>query len=236
MTLDFKVVVPVALMSLVSLVLAFVPHHTSGNRQIVDSTFQQDSIDEAIEFEDDAVYFDQLAEEFISMLPSDKRIIAKLIDAQNHKVIYYETTENPSCYCYDLETQNTSVLFGSHASWYTGGETPTGSSAHSDYLESQGFYIDTKLLILGKITNCQRVGDKAVFIATNQAPQTGYENAVHTFELNLNDHSMRYIATGASAYFSNDTQLVVNHAQLLYRSLFTDEDVFTTAPTVYNLL
>lgn len=215
-------------MSIASLVLAFMSHSPRVKQQTVVAPIPQDSIDELVELEDDAVYYDQLAEEFVSMLPSDKRIIAKLIDAQNHKVIYYETTENPSCYSYDLETQNTSVIFGSDAGWYT-------DVTSADNYYPQGFYIDTKLLILGKITDCRRVGDRAVFIATNSAPEANYEKAVHTFELNLNDHSMRYIATGSSAYFAGDTQLVVSRAQLLYRSLFTGEDVYTTVPTVYDL-
>lgn len=213
MNLNFKVIVPVALMSIASVVLAFVPHHKKEHLQLAESSSLQDSIDEAIELEDDVVYFDQLAEEFISTLPSDKRIIAKLIDAQNHKVIYYETTECPSCYCYDLETQNTSVLFGSES----------------------GFYIGTKLLILGSITDCIRVGDWAAFIATNNAPEANYENAVHAFGVNLSDHSMKYISRGASAYFPNDTQLVVNRVTWHYRSLFTNEDYYGTESTTYEL-
>lgn len=215
-------------MSLISLVVAFVPNHKRNNQQLLADSSQLDSVCEIIELEDDVVYYDQVAEEFIAMMPSDKRIIAKLIDAQNHKVIYYETTENPSCYCYDLETQNTFVIFGSDAGWDAG-------ISSDGFFEPSGFYIDTKLLILGKIIDCRRVGDKAVFIATNKAPGVNYEKAVHTFELNLNDQSMRYIAFGASAYFNDNKQLVVNRAKLLYRSLFTNEDVYTTAPTVYEL-
>lgn len=213
MGLNFKVIIPVALMSIASVALAFVSGHERDSHQPVGSSFLQDSIDEAIELEDDMVYFDRLAEEFISMLPSDKRIIAKLIDAQNHKVIYYETTECPSCYCFDLETQNTSVLFGSET----------------------GFYIGTKLLILGTITDCIRVGDWAVFIATNNAPEAGYEDAVHTFGVNLTDHTMKYISKGAGAYFPNDSQLVVSSVTWHYNSLFTNEDYYGTETTTYDL-
>ena len=162
---------------------------------------------------DEMAYYEQMAEEFVSMLPGDKQVIVKLIDGTNHHILYYETTECPSCYCYDLETQNTSVLFGSE----------------------DGFYIDTKLLILGKIMDCIRVDDWAVFVATNTAPEAGFDNAVHTFGLNILDHSMVYISTGASAYFPNDTQLVVTRMTWHYRSLFTNEDYYGTEAITYDL-
>ena len=158
-------------------------------------------------------YYEELADEFETTLPTDKRVVARLIDSANHHIVYFETTTAPSCYCYDLETLTTSVLFG--------GE--------------MGFYIDTKLLILGNITSWMRVGEWVAFIATNRAPETAFPNAVHVFKLNLFDHSLEYIATGASSYFTGDSQVVVNKAKLLYRSLFTEEDVYTTAPVVIEL-
>lgn len=216
-----------ALMSLVSLILAFVsPHkHTAASQQYdvaaqggllpdgdgFGDGFQSPSSNSLLD--DDMAYYEQVADEFMAMLPDDKRVIARLIDSSKHKIVYYETTESPSCYCYDLETQNTSVLFGSEA----------------------GFYIDTKLLILDKITECKRVGDWAVFIATNRAPETTVDNAVHTFGLNLIDHSMSYITIAAEAYFPNDTQLKVTRITWHYRSLFTNEDHYGTESTIYDL-
>ena len=158
-------------------------------------------------------YYEELADEFETSLPTDKRVVARLIDSANHHIIYFETTTAPSCYCYDLETLTTSVLFG--------GE--------------MGFYIDTKLMILGNITSWMRVGDWVAFIATNRAPETSFPIAVHVFKLNLFDYSLKYIATGASAYFTDEGQVVVNKAKLLYRSLFTEEDVYTTAPMTFSL-
>ena len=196
-------------MSTVSLALAFVP--VRSNDKTVETIEDTTTVDSS--FLDDIAYYEQVAEEFMAMLPTDKKVIAKLVDSDNHHIIYYETTESPSCYCYDLETQNTSVLFGSE----------------------DGFHIGTKLMILGRIEDCRRVGERVVFIATNRAPEAGYADAVRVFELSLADHSLKYIATGADAYFASDTQLVVSQAKLLYRSLFTDEDVYTTAPTVYDL-
>lgn len=245
-------------MSFVSLILAFVSPH---NRRVESSNIagQEDSLmykdgegdsTQASSFDnpldDDIAYYEQVAEEFMALLPSDKRVIARLIDGSNHHIIYYETTDNPSCYCYDLETQNTSVLFSSDAGWYAASTPPKATLpakktspirtvSPAEIVDPHGFYIDTKLLIIGRITECKRVGEKAVFIATNREPEASYEKSVHVFEMNLYDQTMRYIAFGASAYFTSDTQLVVNRAKLLYRSLFTNEDVYTTAPTVYDL-
>lgn len=212
--LNLRIVIPVALMSIASVALSFVPLIKAERQTVLSAELQPSEIqtNNASGF-DEIAYYEQVAEEFMSMLPTDKRVIARLIDSVNHHIIYYETTESPSCYCYDLETQNTSVLFGSES----------------------GFYIDTKLLILDKIIDCRRVGDWAVFIATNRAPETTIDNAVHTFGLNLFDHSMRYIAVAAEAYFPNDTQLQVTRITWHYRSLFTNEDYYGTESTTYDL-
>ena len=161
----------------------------------------------------DIAYYTQQADEYIALLPADKRIVATLIDSVNHHLVYFETSSHPSCYCYDLESLTTQVLFG--------GEN--------------GFYCDTKLLIAGTIRSFRQSGDWVWFIADNRAPETDIPNAILVFALNLYTHQLHYFASGSDAAFNADGRLILQQATLLYHSLFTGENVYDFHNATYNL-
>lgn len=115
---------------------------------------------------DDMEYYNQTADWYLSILPEDKVVVARLIDSVNHYIIYFEKTEHPSCYCYDLESMTTSVIFG--------GES--------------GFYIGTKLLIIGRILDWIREGDMVTFVAENRAPESTFSESIVVFSLNIYTH------------------------------------------------
>lgn len=163
---NYKVIIPVVVMCTLSLAIFFVSHSDRRVEFVVANADVEDT-----DTYDETAYYIQQAEEFVTTLPSDKAVVASLVDKNNHHVIYYETTLHPSCYIYDLETMTTSVLFG--------GE--------------EGFYIGTKLLILGSIRECNRMGDYAIFVATNNAPEAVDAGELHVFMMNLRDHSLKYV-------------------------------------------
>ena len=158
-------------------------------------------------------YYNQQADEYLSLLPSDKRVIATLVDSLNHHIVYYETSQRPSCYSYDLESLTTEVLFGG----------------------ADGFYCDTKLLIIGTIHEWRQSGDWVWFIADNRAPEADVPNAIVVFALNLFTHQLHYFAHGSAAGFDTDGRLILQQATLLYHSLFTGENVYDYSNTLYDI-
>lgn len=202
--LNWPVVLTTALLSGVALLLFFASQRRMAAPPIVAAadTIAATDGDDYSELD----YYNQLADDYLAMLPADREVVARLIDDNNHYIYYYEHSSNPSCYCYDLETLTTSVLFG--------GE--------------EGFYCDTKLLIIGTIKEWRRCGDRLCFIAVNHAPEAGYADAVLVFALHIDTRRLDFIASAAGATFASDTQLTLQRARLLYVSLFTDEPVYTT--------
>lgn len=162
---------------------------------------------------DEIGYYEQEADEFIRMLPSDKRVLARMVDSVNHNIVYIESGSRPSCYSYDLESHATDVLFGG----------------------SDGFYIGTKLLMLGAVKDWRRVGDRVVFIAENNAPDVEYPSSYEVFSMDLYTHGMQVVDCCAGAYFSDSTHLTIITAHYLYRKLFTDEPVYTETSHVRAL-
>lgn len=205
---NWTVVGAVALLCAVSLTLFFVLHSRSDAARQEAQLRQQLEADAA---EDRAaataaeiLYYEQEADEYIASLPADKQLLARVVDSANHYIVYFERSEHPSCYLLDLESHTTSVLFG--------GEN--------------GFYCDTKLLIVGTIHDWMQVGDIVYFVADNRAPEASEHNAVVVFSLNLSSHALRYVDTGFEATFIQPDQLRIGHATLLYYSLFTGENVY----------
>lgn len=210
--INIPVVVTVALLSAAALTLFFLsrqrnmpaqPAPDSTLLQPVDTTPQTSELD----------YYGQLADEFLATMPQDKIILLTLIDSLNHHILYTETSNQPSCYLYDLESLTTSVLFG--------GEN--------------GFYADTKLIIPGAIQQWRVAQPWIIFIARNRAPETDYTNQTLVFSLNVESHQVQLIDTGAQASFSNDSTLTVTHATLLYHSIFSGDDVYDESTTTYRL-
>lgn len=211
--LNIPVVLAVTLLCALSLLLFFYSRQHTAHPVTIDSTLVRDSSQSASADEDELAYYTQQADEYIALLPADKRIVATLIDSVNHHLVYYEISSHPSCYCYDLESLTTQVLFG--------GEN--------------GFYCDTKLLIAGTIRSFRQSGDWVWFIADNRAPETDIPNAILVFALNLYTHQLHYFASGSDAAFDADGRLILQQATLLYHSLFTGENVYDFHNATYNL-
>ncbi len=158
-------------------------------------------------------YYNRIADEYLSTLPADKTVVARLVDDTNHRIYYIEKSNTPSCYVLDLDKQTTTVLFG--------GE--------------QGFYCGTKLLIIGTIRSWKRVGSIIYFVADNRAPETDYSTATVVFFANLHTHELQYLDKGADAYFPDDNHLVLNRAILLYPGIFSGENIYSKVPVTYEL-
>ena len=211
--INIPVVLAVTVLCALSLVFFFSARRHAGPVSEIDSTIVPDSSQAALAGDDEQAYYLQQADEYLALLPADKRIVATLIDSVNHHIVYFETSSHPSCYCYDLESLTTEVLFG--------GEN--------------GFYCDTKLLIAGTIRHFRQSGDWVWFIADNRAPEADIPNAVLVFALNLYTHQLHFFASGADAAFDADGHLILQQATLLYHSLFTGENVYDFHNATYNL-
>ena len=198
-SLNLPVVLTVATLCGIAMVLFFIRHgrEMSAAEVEVADTIVEEPFDEI-------AYYHQLADEYDMLIPSDKRVVARLIDSVNHQIVYFESGSRPSCYSYDLESQTTSVIFGG----------------------SNGFYVGTQLLMLGSIDSWQRVGNRIVFIAENNAPEAEYPSAYEVFSIDLYTHSMEFIDRGAAAYFPDSNHVTIVSAQLIYRKLFSDEPVY----------
>lgn len=163
----------------------------------------------------DLEYYSQVAEDYIKYLPSDKVVIATLIDDTNHYIYYFEKSRTPSCYIYDLETLTTSVLFGG----------------------DNGIYCDTKLLIVGAIQDWTYSGTLAAFAAENRAPETDYTTATVVFTANLLTHELKYIDRGADATFPDPSHVVINMAEPMFGFLspILGEEGYRKTPISYVL-
>lgn len=163
---------------------------------------------------DAKAYYNALADDFLRSLPDDKVPMVRLIDDTNHYVFYYEKSSTPSCYVYDLERRTTSVLFG--------GEN--------------GFYIDTKLLIVGAIEDWRLAGRLLVFVARNRAPERTYPTATVTFYVDIYTRQLTLVDYGANAYFPDDSHVVIYRAKYLYQGMFAPDDVYAKTPVSYRIL
>lgn len=205
--INWPVVIAVTLLCGASLALFFIQRERSmpAEQPVADTVADEEPFDEL-------GYYGQVADEFLATMPEDKRVIATLIDSVNHHILYFEGTDRPSCYSYDLESLTTSVLFG--------GEN--------------GFYCDTKLLIIGTIRDWLLVDDVVYFIAGNRAPEANEISKVLVFSMNVYTKELRYIDGGYDAAFRNGESILVGKATLLYHSLFTGEDVYDKTVVQYN--
>lgn len=210
-SINWRVVGAVALLCCLSLALFFVQRGSTEDPMSVADTVVADT--GTMDNYSDRDYYAEVANDFSSKLPSDKEIVATLIDDSCHYVVYYEKNSAPSCYLYDLETLTTEVLFG--------GEN--------------GFYAATKLLILGEVKCWQRVGNEIFFVAGNRAPESDYPSAILVFSLHLMSHKLTYIDVGANAYFPDPAHLVVIKAQLLHRNFFSNEDTYRQYAKTFEL-
>ncbi len=215
--LNLTVVITVAILCALSLTLFFIRRDRDESAAAAAREARLAAEEQAREASEatfsEQEYYNQMADEYISMLPSDKQLLARLVDSVNHHIVYYETGDRPSCYLFDLESLTTSVLFG--------GE--------------KGFYCDTKLLIIGAIRQQIRVGDIVYFIAGNQAPETDETNAVVVFSMDLFTHELRLVDSGFDAIFSEHDKLTIGHSRLVYHSLFTGENHYEHTSVTYSL-
>lgn len=212
---NWPVVLAVTALCAVSMTLFFIQNHSSHNsaHNPVAPTADTEPSSSQDWLLSDLDYYNQVADEYIDDLPSDKTLIARLVDSTMHHIVYFETTNHPSCYIFDLESLTTDVLFG--------GE--------------EGFYCDTKLLIVGTIHQWMRLNDLVYFIADNRAPETSLPNAVLVFALNLRNRQLSFIDNGSEAEFRQPDRLRISHATLLYHSLFTGEDVYDQTTVTVQL-
>lgn len=162
---------------------------------------------------DERAYYNEAADAFLKTLPEDKIPLLKLVDDTNHYLFYCEKGDAPSCYVYDLDRQTTTVLFA--------GEN--------------GFYCDTKLLIIGQIESWKHVGRLLFFVARNRAPEANFTNSAVAFYTDVYTRKLSFLDVGASAYFPDDTHMVVNKAVLLYPGFFSMEDIYSVTPVTYRL-
>ena len=142
-----------------------------SQQRLLDSIAEAQLAESRISTAEEQDYFNELADEYVRTMPDDKVLVARLVDDSSHYIYDYEKSNSPSCYIYDLESLNTSVLFG--------GEN--------------GFYCDTKLLIIGAIQDWQRNGDQLVFTAVNRAPETDSTRAFVVFTAGIYDHDLRFV-------------------------------------------
>lgn len=205
---NVPVVIIVAILCALSMTLFFLQrqHREEPVVDVADSAEQEEPFDEL-------AYYNQLAGEYLSALPMDKRVVATLIDSVNHCIVYYETSSHPSCYSYDLESLTTMVLFG--------GEN--------------GFYVGTKLLIVGSIQEWRRIGDRVVFVASNRAPGVEYPEKTLVFSMNLYSHQLAFLYCVAEAGFVDDTHLSVVTARFLFRNFLTREPVYNQTEKTLEL-
>lgn len=209
---NWFLVTAVALICGVSLTLFFVNRNrTAINADVAVDTSLADSSD--LDLFNDCDYYEEVAAQFIANLPSDKELIAKLIDDKNHHIIYLERSSAPSCYIYDLETLTTAVLFSGQ----------------------YGFYCGTKLLMTAEITDWKRLGNTVIFISGNRAPDANYSNAALVFTLELYTHDLEYVDFGSRAYFADSTRLVVFKTRELPSSLPFDNSTYEEFPITYQL-
>ncbi len=208
-TLNWPVIAAVALLGALSLVLFFAGRaRQEAAREVALQAARADTAaarERAADVEGELEYFNQEADEYIASLPADKLLVARMVDSVNHHLVYFEASDCPSCYIFDLETLTTEVLFG--------GEN--------------GFYCDTKLLMVGTIRQWMRVGDTVYFIAANRAPEANEPVAVYVLSLDLPSRAVGYVDSGSDAEFLPPDRLRISHATLLYHSLFTGEDVYS---------
>lgn len=208
-TFNLPITLAVALLSAAAMTLFFVDFRKdreSFSTNVTDTVVEEEPFDEL-------AYYREIADEYQQTLPDDRIVIARLIDSDNHYIYYFERSDQPSCYCYDLESLTTSVLFG--------GEN--------------GFYCDTKLLIIGRIQDWKTVGDWMLFIAKNRAPGIEYPDSTVVFSMQLYSRELQFIDMGAEAYFSDHAHLTVLKASLIYRSLFTGKGYYRTTSIKYEL-
>jgi len=211
-------VLTVAALCAVALLLFFIQQGRRGERLATLAIEDSSSIvDSAILMEDDKydeeLYYLAVAEQYASMIPADKVILARLIDTVNHHIAYCETGYRPSCYLFDLETLTTEVIFGG----------------------DNGFYADTKLLIVDSIRAWRLIDNNVYFVATNGAPGSSYVDSTLVFSVDLQSRRLSPVDVGTDAYFRGERQLLVGHASLLYRSFFTGEAVYSETVTTVNL-
>jgi len=158
-------------------------------------------------------YYQQEAQEYLQMLPADKEPLLQLINDSCHCLLYCERGAFPSCYAYDLDLRTTEVVFGG----------------------SNGFYCDTKLLMLDSIVAWKHVDNLLVFVGSNCAPRHDFTNAAVAFYLNVHSRRMTVIDYGSSAYFASDSTLVVNKAKKVYPGLLGFSPIYSVTPSTWSL-
>ena len=215
--LNLPVVIAVAVLCGLSLALFFIHQDKVEKAELAAVESRLEAERQAAEADENLVseqeYYNQMADEYIAKLPADKQLLARLVDSVNHHLLYYETGDRPSCYIFDLESLTTSVLFG--------GEN--------------GFYCDTKLVIIGNIRQHMRVDDIVYFVAENRAPETDETNAVVVFSMDIFTHELRFLDSGFAARLDEPDQLIVGHSTFLYYNLFTGENVYDKTAVTYSL-
>lgn len=158
-------------------------------------------------------YYNDVASDYLKTLPDDKTVMEVLINDSIHHIYYFEKSFAPSCYAFDLESLTTSVLFGGVG----------------------GFYIDTKLLIVGSIIDWRRVGNNFVFIARNRAPEVDDTNNVLIFAVGMFDQSRLFIDNASEAYFTDDNHVLANYAKLLYQDQTSGRGVYSKYSVTIDL-
>lgn len=206
--INIPVVSAVATLCGVALLLFFAQRHQTANSQRPADTVV--TVEPPI---DEIAYYNQLAGEYLASLPLDKRVLLTRIDSTHHHILYFETGNRPSCYCYDLETLITTVLFGG----------------------DNGFYAGTKLLIIGPVSDWRLIEDRVVFIAPNNAPGAEKPEAFVSFEMDLQTYAVSFLCQAAEISFVDDSRMRILTAKKMLKNIFTGENIYSTNERSFDL-
>lgn len=211
--INWKVVQAVAALALVALVVAFFLGGTptrdrSHHEQLtVSATSDKDSGAEEVGY-----YLDE-AEFFIASLPSDKEVVLRRIDSVNHRLYYIEKTRFPSCYCYDLDRRETSVVFS--------GE--------------EGFSAQGNPYLIKEISDWRAEGNDVIFTAKNGARNREFANDALAFYLTSDNNMLHFVDFGSDTYFgSEERTLVVVKARYLRKKFFSNDDLYELRRIIYD--
>ncbi|MBO4307463.1 MAG: hypothetical protein J5848_04045 [Bacteroidales bacterium] len=197
---NIPVVLSVAALAAVVLVVFF------SSRQEEPVMLQVDTLDIIEDSFDEIEYYNQEADNYVNTLPDDKCVVARLVDSLHHQVFYYEKNNAPSFYVYDLEKRSTSVLFSG----------------------TEGFYKDTVVYVIGAVKECRLIDNKFVFITVNNSVSAEAPNAVIVFSMDIDNFAAHFIDFGSDARFNDERVLAVDKARLVYHSVMSDNNLYTT--------
>lgn len=212
--INWKVVLAVAAVSAVVMVVALVAgRKPSPDRQRIDISETEHVPSQKENAAEEVGYYLDEAEFFIASLPEDKEVVLRRIDTANHRLYYIEKTRFPSCYCYNLDSRETSVVFS--------GE--------------EGFAAKGNPYLVKEISDWRAEGNDVIFTAKNGARNRDYTNDALAFYLTTDNDMLHFVDYGSDTYFGNEERtLVVVKARYLRHKFFSRDELYELRRVVYD--